>query len=148
MTAPDPRRALDLYRAHAAGYDASAERTMPLRRRTVARLALRPGDTGARRRLRHRTFLRPAAAGRGSGRDASSASNSARTCWPWRRRAAQSEGWHNVALIEAAMESAEIPLRGGRDPVQLHPRRAALSRPPWRASSPRHGRAPGSRWRE
>jgi demethylmenaquinone methyltransferase/2-methoxy-6-polyprenyl-1,4-benzoquinol methylase len=32
------------YRRRAAGYDASARRTMPLRERTIALLALRPGD--------------------------------------------------------------------------------------------------------
>jgi demethylmenaquinone methyltransferase/2-methoxy-6-polyprenyl-1,4-benzoquinol methylase len=32
------------YRRHAPGYDASAEYTMPLRRRTIALLELRPGD--------------------------------------------------------------------------------------------------------
>jgi demethylmenaquinone methyltransferase/2-methoxy-6-polyprenyl-1,4-benzoquinol methylase len=33
------------YRRCAAGYDASAQRTMPLRLRTIALLALQPGDT-------------------------------------------------------------------------------------------------------
>ena len=33
------------YRTHAPGYDASAQRTMPLRRRVVALLGLRPGET-------------------------------------------------------------------------------------------------------
>ena len=41
---PDPLRAIERYRRHAEGYDASAARTMPLRRRTIAALALRPGD--------------------------------------------------------------------------------------------------------
>jgi demethylmenaquinone methyltransferase/2-methoxy-6-polyprenyl-1,4-benzoquinol methylase len=41
---PDPR-AIARYRRKAAGYDASAERTMPLRRRTIGLLALRPGET-------------------------------------------------------------------------------------------------------
>jgi arsenite methyltransferase len=40
---PD-RQSVDRYRRHAAGYDASARRTMPLRRRAVALLDLRPGD--------------------------------------------------------------------------------------------------------
>jgi len=42
--APDPTRARVAYAAHADGYDASAERTMPLRRRTIAKLALADGD--------------------------------------------------------------------------------------------------------
>lgn len=37
-------RSLRKYRAHAAGYDRSAQRTMALRQRTIARLRLRPGD--------------------------------------------------------------------------------------------------------
>ena len=45
MTAgPDPQRALARYREHAAGYDASALRTLPLRYRTIWNLALQPGD--------------------------------------------------------------------------------------------------------
>lgn len=44
MTGPDARRALARYREHAAGYDASALRTMALRYRTVWNLDLRPGD--------------------------------------------------------------------------------------------------------
>lgn len=42
--APDPKRAIVQYRAHAEGYDASAKRTMALRRRTIAALQLAPGD--------------------------------------------------------------------------------------------------------
>ena len=42
---PDPLRAIERYRAHAEGYDASAARTMRLRRRTIAALKLRRGDS-------------------------------------------------------------------------------------------------------
>lgn len=35
----------DTYRQHAAGYDVSAQRTMALRLRTIARLCLQPGET-------------------------------------------------------------------------------------------------------
>ena len=41
---PDPRRALARYREHAANYDASALRTLPLRYRTIWNLELRAGD--------------------------------------------------------------------------------------------------------
>lgn len=44
MSDPDPRRALAQYRRHAAGYDASARRTMRLRRRVVDWLGLAPGE--------------------------------------------------------------------------------------------------------
>jgi len=42
---PDSARARALYRAHAPDYDASARRTMPLRRRTIDLLGLQPGQT-------------------------------------------------------------------------------------------------------
>lgn len=41
----DEDRAAEFYRRHARDYDASAARTMALRRRTVNHLALQPGDT-------------------------------------------------------------------------------------------------------
>lgn len=44
MSDPDPRRALAQYRRHAAGYDASARRTMRLRRRVIDWLGLAPGE--------------------------------------------------------------------------------------------------------
>lgn len=45
MTPEDPhQRSIDNYRRHAPGYDASAQRTMPLRRRAIALLELRPGE--------------------------------------------------------------------------------------------------------
>jgi arsenite methyltransferase len=52
VTKPTANQAsIERYRSHAAGYDASAQRTMPLRRRTIALLQLRPGqvvlDVGA-----------------------------------------------------------------------------------------------------
>ena len=45
MSAPDPQLAIARYRDHAPGYDASAQRTLPLRRRTIAKLGLQPGQT-------------------------------------------------------------------------------------------------------
>jgi arsenite methyltransferase len=44
MSDPDPRRAVEKYRRHASGYDASARRTMDIRRRAVAWLELAPGE--------------------------------------------------------------------------------------------------------
>jgi len=108
MSAPDPRLAIARYRAHAAGYDASAERTMPLRRRTVAKLALEPGQT-----------VLDVACGTGlsfpllfdgvgdSGRIIGvelSPDMLARAS----ERCAR-EGWRNLTLVESAMETAEIP---------------------------------------
>ena len=42
---PDLALAVAKYRTHAAGYDATAQRTMAMRRRVVGMLGLRPGDT-------------------------------------------------------------------------------------------------------
>ncbi len=42
--APDPDRAQKRYREHAAGYDRSAARTLPLRYRAIWNLELQPGD--------------------------------------------------------------------------------------------------------
>ncbi|OGB01980.1 MAG: hypothetical protein A3E25_13930 [Burkholderiales bacterium RIFCSPHIGHO2_12_FULL_69_20] len=45
MSGPSPnQQSIERYRRHAAGYDASARRTMALRLRTIALLRLRPGD--------------------------------------------------------------------------------------------------------
>jgi arsenite methyltransferase len=44
MTMDAHERSIRKYRARAAGYDASAARTMPLRQRTIELLQLRPGD--------------------------------------------------------------------------------------------------------
>jgi arsenite methyltransferase len=44
MTMDAHEQSIRKYRARAAGYDASAARTMPLRQRTIERLRLRPGD--------------------------------------------------------------------------------------------------------
>lgn len=41
---PDNQLSIARYRRHAAGYDASAQRTMALRLRTIALLQLQPGD--------------------------------------------------------------------------------------------------------
>lgn len=44
MTASYNQISIDKYRQHAPGYDASAQLTMPLRKRTIALLELSPGD--------------------------------------------------------------------------------------------------------
>lgn len=45
MPISDAQRSIQLYRQHAAHYDESAQFTMPLRRRAIALLDLRPGET-------------------------------------------------------------------------------------------------------
>ena len=104
---PDARRAIERYRTHAEGYDASAARTMRLRLRTIAALRLRRGDsvldvacgTGL-------SFPRLVAAvgreGRVAGVELSP--DMARRA---RERIARA-GWVNVTLIEAAAEDAAL----------------------------------------
>ena len=108
MTAPDPQLAVARYRAHAAGYDASAQRTLPLRRRTIAKLGLRPGQsvldvacgTGLSFPLLQEGV---GATGRVIGVELSPDMLALA-----RQRGARA-GWRNVTLIESAMETAEIP---------------------------------------
>ena len=103
---PDPALAVEKYRQHAAGYDASAQRTMGLRRRAVGMLALRPGDTvvdvacGTGLSL---PLLREAVgpAGRVIGIEVSPEMMAVA-----RVRCADA-GWSNVSLVEAAVEEAD-----------------------------------------
>ncbi|MEK6246242.1 MAG: methyltransferase domain-containing protein [Pseudomonadota bacterium] len=103
--APDLRLAVAKYRRHAAGYDASAQRTMALRRKVIGMLGLAPGETvldvacGTGLSL---PLLREAVgpAGRLIGVEISPD-----MIYRARERVA-SAGWSNVTLIEAPMEEA------------------------------------------
>jgi arsenite methyltransferase len=105
---PNPARARALYRAHAAGYDRSAQRTMSLRRRTIGLLELQSGQTvldvacGTGLSL---GLLRDGVGGAGR---VIGVELSPEMLALARARAAQA-GWGNVTLIESAMESAELP---------------------------------------
>ncbi len=98
------------YRTHAPGYDASAQRTMPLRRRVVALLGLRPGETvldvacGTGLSL---SLLREAVgpAGRVVGVEVSP------DMIRFARDRVAAEGWDNVDLVEAPMEEVDLPAR-------------------------------------
>ena len=108
MNAFDARLTLERYRQHAPGYDASAQRTMSLRRRTIARLDLRPGDTvldvacGTGLSF---AWLRQAVgpAGRIVGVDLSP--DMIRLAHAKVRQA----GWNNVLVLEANMHRTELP---------------------------------------
>ncbi len=103
---PDPSLAIEKYRRHAAGYDASAQRTMPLRRRVVALLGLAPGDTvldvacGTGLSL---PLLREAVgpSGRVIGVEVSP------EMIVLARERAAAAGWDNVSLVQAPMEQAD-----------------------------------------
>lgn len=105
---PDPVEALARYRAHADGYDASAERTMWIRSATIDRLDLRVGDrvldvacgTGL-----SFPMLRKAVGESGEVIGIDLSPDMVALAHD-RVRAA---GWHNVRILETALELAEIP---------------------------------------
>jgi demethylmenaquinone methyltransferase/2-methoxy-6-polyprenyl-1,4-benzoquinol methylase len=117
MNDPDPRRAVERYRRHASGYDASARRTMPIRRRAVALLGLAPGDrvldvacgTGLSFPLLTEGI---GPAGRVVGVEVSP------EMMAQARARVAVAGWTNVALVEATME--EVALDGLFDAVLFH----------------------------
>jgi ubiquinone/menaquinone biosynthesis C-methylase UbiE len=106
--APNAARAVTQYRHHANGYDASARRTMRLRKRTIEKLFLRAGDrvldvasgTGL-----SFPMLRDAVGAEGEvvGIDVSPEMTSLA-----RQRVAEA-GWQNIRLLESPIESAAIP---------------------------------------
>jgi demethylmenaquinone methyltransferase/2-methoxy-6-polyprenyl-1,4-benzoquinol methylase len=102
---PDPQRAIERYRVHAEGYDASAARTMGLRRRTIGALELSPGeavlDVACGTGLSFALLV--AAVGR-EGRviGVELSPDMARLA----RDRIAGAGWVNVTLIEAAAEDA------------------------------------------
>ena len=110
-------RAIRKYRRHAAGYDATTRRTEPNRRRTIARLALGPGDTvldvGCGTGL---SFPILEAAIGLEGRLVGIEQSPDMLALA-RRRVAQA-GWDNVTLVQCPVEAAEIPFR--LDAVLLH----------------------------
>jgi len=108
MSAPDPRLALERYRAHAAGYDASAQRTLALRRRTVAALALRPGQTVLDVACGTGLSFPLLQEGVGAGGRIIGVELSPEMLARARERCGR-EGWRNVTVIESAMEAADIP---------------------------------------
>ena len=110
MSGPDAQRAIARYREHAAGYEKSALRTLPLRYRTIWNLALQPGDavldvacgTGMSFPMLEEAI---GPSGRLVGVELS----------PEMAAIAQARveraGWRNVELIVARMEDAKLPAR-------------------------------------
>ncbi len=102
--------AVEKYRRHAPGYDASAARTMPLRRRVVGMLGLAPGDTvldvacGTGLSL---PLLREAVGPDGRVVGVEVSPDMIRLA----RERVAAAGWDNVSLFEAAMEDAQLQLK-------------------------------------
>ncbi|ODT37038.1 MAG: hypothetical protein ABS55_04400 [Lautropia sp. SCN 70-15] len=114
---PDPALAIARYRAHAAGYDASARRSMPARLRTIERLALQAGnvvlDVGCGTGLSFAPILeRIGPGGRLVGVEVSPEmiALASERC--------EREGWRNVDLLLSTVEQA--PFGESFDAVLFH----------------------------
>jgi len=105
--APEPRRAVERYRAHAAGYDASATRTMALRRRTIAALQLVPGDSVLDVASGTGLSFPLLVAGAGPGGRVTGVDLSPDMMRLAGERIARA-GWTNVSLVESAIEEARF----------------------------------------
>jgi len=96
------------YRAHAAGYDDSAQRTMPLRRRTIDLLQLQPGqvvlDVGAGTGLSY-AWLREGVGPAGR----VLAFEQSPEMFAQARARVELEAWANVWHVCAPAESVELP---------------------------------------
>jgi ubiquinone/menaquinone biosynthesis C-methylase UbiE len=105
----DPNRiSIERYRCQAADYDASAQRTMPLRRRTIALLQLRPGqvvlDVGAGTGLSYALLLDAVGpAGRVLGVEQSP------DMFARAEARVQREGWRNVWHAQSSAEAVQLP---------------------------------------
>jgi arsenite methyltransferase len=105
---PNAKRARALYEHHAAGYDASARRTMPLRRAVISLLELQSGQTVLD--VACGTGLSFALLRAGVGEDGRVIGAELSPHMMQRARArCEREGWRNVTLIESDMVSVELP---------------------------------------
>lgn len=99
---------IERYRNKAAGYDASAEFTMPLRRRTIALLQLQAGqtvlDVGAGTGLSYPLLLDGVGA---SGRVL--AFEQSPEMFAFAQQRVTREGWHNLWHTNAPAETVQLP---------------------------------------
>ena len=105
----DNQASITRYRRHAAGYDASAQRTMALRLRTIGLLGLQPGDVvldvGAGTGLSYAPLLRAVGA---TGRVL--AFEQSPEMFAQAQQRVQREGWQQrVWHIQAAAEHVQLP---------------------------------------
>jgi len=107
MSDPDPRRAVEQYRRHADGYDASARRTMRLRRRAIDWLELAPGDRVLDVACGTGLSLDLLARAVGDGGQVVGVELSPEMLQQARARLAQVR-WPQVRLVEASMEQAAL----------------------------------------
>ncbi len=105
---PDNQLSIARYRRHAAGYDASARRTMALRLRTIALLQLQPGDVvldvGAGIGLSYAPLLQAVGAG---GRVL--AFEQSPDMFALAERRARQNGWPQLWHIQSAAEDVQLP---------------------------------------
>ncbi len=106
----DNQLSIARYRKHAPGYDASAQRTMALRLRTIALLQLQPGDVvldvGAGTGLSYLALLQAVGS---SGRVL--AFEQSPEMFDQAQARVQREGWHQVWHSQAAAETVQLPER-------------------------------------
>ncbi len=106
---PAPQHSIERYRRKAAGYDASAARTMPLRKRTIALLALQPGevvlDVGAGTGLSY-ALLREAVGPRGR----VLAFEQSPEMFAQAEARLRREGWTDVRQVLATAETVRLPM--------------------------------------
>jgi demethylmenaquinone methyltransferase/2-methoxy-6-polyprenyl-1,4-benzoquinol methylase len=141
MSDPDPRRAVAQYRRRAAGYDASARRTMAIRRLCIELLELRPGDRVLDVACGTGLSFALLAERVGPGGEVVGVELSPEMAQRARARMAGA-GWPQVRLVESPME--EAALEGAFDALLFHYTHDVLQSPRALANVFAHAK-PGAR---